>query len=169
MKRRVAILVAWARSHQGRKLIRFTSVSAASTITSVLAITLVYGLKIIRSEVDATLFGNLVGAIPSYTLNRRWTWGKTGPSHLRREILPFAVISALGISFSMLGGAYAHHLVEAHRWSHLVDTGIVDTANLASFGVFWVLKLFIFNHIFRIDDEAAIDEHLAREEGAPRH
>jgi putative flippase GtrA len=160
-------IIEWTKSHQGRKLIRFTSVSVVSTAVSILTISLVYGFKIIRGEVEATLFGNLMGAIPSYTLNRRWTWGKTGRSHLRGEILPFAVMSALGISFSMVGGAYARHLVHTHRWSHLFNTGIVDAANLASFALFWVLKLVVFNRIFRVDEEAEIDAHLVREETPP--
>lgn len=160
-------VIAWTRSHQGRKLIRFTSVSLVSTVASVLTISIVYGLKIIHNEVAATLVGNLVGAIPSYTLNRRWTWGKTGPSHLRKEVLPFAAMSALGITFSIFGAAFARHLVHSHHWSHLVNTVIVDAANLASFAVFWVLKLLVFNRIFRVDEESEIDAHLLDEEASP--
>jgi putative flippase GtrA len=136
-------------------------------LVSVLVITLVYGLKIVKSEVEATLLGNIVGAIPSYTLNRRWTWGKTGPSHLRREVLPFVVMAVLGISFSMVGAAFAKHLVHTHHWSHLINTGIVDSANLASFAIFWVLKLVVFNRIFHVDEEAEIDAHLIAEETPP--
>ena len=167
VRTRVRNIITWSRSHQGRKLIRFTSVSAVSTVVSILTISFVYGLRIIHGEVEATLFGNLVGAVPSYTLNRRWTWGKTGRSHLRKEVLPFAVMSALGIGFSMVGGAYAKHLVHTHHWSHLLNTGIVDAANLVSFAVFWLLKLVVFNRIFRIDEEAQIDAHLTREEVPP--
>ena len=123
----------WSKSHEGRKLIRFTGVSVVSTVVSVLVITLVYGLRIIRSEVEATLFGNIVAAIPSYTLNRRWTWGKTGRSHVRKEILPFATMTFLGIAFS----------------------------------IFWVLKLIVFNRIFRVDEIAEIDAELLREEAPP--
>jgi putative flippase GtrA len=157
----------WSKSHEGRKLIRFTGVSVVSTVVSVLVITLVYGLRIIRSEVEATLFGNIVAAIPSYTLNRRWTWGKTGRSHVRKEILPFATMTFLGIAFSILGAYYAKHLVHTHHWSHLSNTGLVDGANLASFAIFWVLKLIVFNRIFRVDEIAEIDAELLREEAPP--
>lgn len=136
-------------------------------MVSVLVITVIYGLKIVRSEVEATLIGNIVGAIPSYTLNRRWTWGKTGPSHFRKEVLPFAVMAFLGIAFSMVGAAFAKHLVHTHHWSHLINTGIVDSANLASFAIFWVLKLIVFNRIFHVNEEAEIDAHLFAEEQTP--
>jgi putative flippase GtrA len=157
----------WSKSHEGRKLIRFTAVSLVSTVVSVLAITLFYGLKIIRSEVEATLIGNLIGAVPSYSLNRRWTWGKTGRSHVRKEIIPFTVMAVLGIGFSTMGAFYAKHLVHSHHWSHLFNTGLVDVANLASFAIFWVLKLIVFNRIFRVDEEAEIDAELLREEAKP--
>jgi putative flippase GtrA len=160
-------IIASTKTHRGRKLIRFTSVSVISTIVSLLVIALVYGFKIIRGEVDATLFGNLVGAIPSYTLNRRWAWGKTGRSHIRKEIIPFWVLTLLGIGFSVVGASYANHLVHTHQWSHLFNTGIVDTANLVSAAVFWVLKFIVFDRIFHVDEKAEIDAHLVREEALP--
>ncbi len=160
-------LITWAKSHQGRKLIRFTAVSMVSTAVSVVVIALVYGLKIIKGEVEATLVGNIIGAIPSYSLNRRWTWGKTGRSHVRKELLPFWIMAVLGIAFSMLGASYAKHLVHTHHWSHLFNTGIVDAANLASFAVFWVLKLIVFNRIFHVSEVLEIDDHLVQEETAP--
>ena len=167
---RVDRLIAWAKGHQGRKLIRFTAVSVVSTAVSVVVIALVYGLKIIKGEVEATLVGNIIGAIPSYTLNRRWTWGKTGRSHVRKELLPFWVMAVLGIAFSMVGASYAKNLVHTHHWSHIFNTGIVDAANLVSFAVFWVLKLIVFNRIFHVNEEAEIDAHLTdEEETAPSH
>lgn len=160
-------IIASTKTHQGRKLIRFTSVSVVSAIVSLLAIALIYGFRIIRGEVEATLFGNLVAAIPSYSLNRKWVWGKTGRSHVRKEILPFLALAVLSIGFSMVGGAYAKHLVQTHQWSHLFNTCIVDVANLASFAIFWVLKLVLFNRIFHVNEGAEIDTHLIREELPP--
>ncbi|MHB1089318.1 MAG: GtrA family protein [Acidimicrobiales bacterium] len=159
-------LIAWTRGHQGRKLIRFTAVSVVSTVVSVVVIALVYGLKIIKGEVEATLIGNIIGAIPSYSLNRRWTWGKTGRSHVRKELIPFWIMAVLGIAFSMVGASYAKNLVHTHHWSHLFNTAIVDAANLASFAVFWVLKLIVFNRIFHVSEEAQIEVHLMSEVSA---
>jgi putative flippase GtrA len=142
-------------------------VSVVSTAVSVVVISLVYGFKIIKGEVDATLFGNLVAAIPSYQLNRKWTWGKSGRSHLRKEVLPFTGMTALGIGFSLLGASYARHLVNTHHWDHLVNTGLVVLANLVSFAIFWVLKLVVFNRIFRVDEASEIETHLNEEETPP--
>jgi putative flippase GtrA len=142
-------------------------VSASSTIVSFLALSALYGLNIIPSVIWSTLAGNLIASVPAYQLNRRWTWGKRGKSHLRREIVPFWALTFLGIGVSQLGALWARHEVRTHHWSHIVNTGLVVFANLASFAIFWVLKLIVFNRIFRVDTIEEIDEHLSAEESTP--
>jgi putative flippase GtrA len=166
VRSRLARLWAWAHTHQGRKLIRFTSVSAISTLTSLAVIAAVYLPRLISNEIAATLFGNIVATAPSYYLNRTWTWGKHGRSHLRREIIPFWSMSSLGISFSAFGGWYAGHLIHQHHLAHSLGTVILDGFNLLSFAIFWVLKLIVFNRIFHVDPLASMDEHLTVEETA---
>jgi putative flippase GtrA len=142
-------------------------VSASSTIVSFLALSALYGLNIIPSVIWSTLVGNLIASVPAYQLNRRWTWGKRGKSHLRREIVPFWALTFLGIGVSQLGALWARHEVRAHHWSHLANTGLVVFTNLASFAIFWVLKLIVFNRIFRVDTIEEIDENLSAEESTP--
>ncbi len=154
----------WSRTHEGKKLIRYTAASAITTAVSLGAVAGFYGLRIISSVILATLAGNFVGMIPAYNLNRRWTWRKSGRSSLRREVAPFFAMSLLGIAFSQLGALYARHEVRAHHWSHLANTGLVAGANLLCFAVFWVLKLVVFNRIFHVDTLEMMDEHLSEEE-----
>jgi putative flippase GtrA len=164
---RLRSLHSWSKSHEGKKLIRFTLVSAVSTVTSFASISLLYGLKIIPGILWATLVGNLIASLPAYNLNRRWTWGKRGRSHWRKEILPFWTMTALGIGVSQLGALFARHEVRTHHLSHLINTGLVAGANLASFAIFWVLKLIVFNRIFRVHEIEEIEEHLTAEEATP--
>jgi putative flippase GtrA len=158
-------MIRWLKSEAGRRIVKFAMVSVVSTLTSFTVITIVYGLQVVRSEVLATFIGNLVAAIPSFILNRRWTWGKTGRSHFTNEVLPFLVIVILGISVSLLGADYAHHLVHHHRWSRFVNTAIVDGANIGSFALFWVLKLLLLNRLFRAEPMSPLVLDAAR---APR-
>jgi putative flippase GtrA len=157
-------VLAWLKSHQGRKILRYITVSAVTTTVSFASISLLYGLSVISSVIWATVAGNFAAAVPAYYLNRTWTWGKHGPSHLTKEVLPFAAMSSLGIGVSILGATWARHAVHTHHWSHLINTGLVSGTNLASFAVFWVLKMLVFNRIFRVDPLAAIDSHLSAEE-----
>lgn len=145
-------------------MIRYTSVSVVTTVVSFATIALVFGFNLTTNEVLATMTGNVVAAVPAYFLHRSWVWGKRGRSHLVREVLPFWVMVVLGIGVSTLGAMGVRHLVNQHDWSHLVDTALVSFANIVSFAVFWVLKIFLFNRIFRVDSLADFDTHLAGEE-----
>jgi putative flippase GtrA len=161
---RLRSLRSWSKTHAGKKLIRYTLVSGSSTIVSFVAISIFYGFKIIPSVLLSTLAGNLVASIPAYQLNRRWTWGKRGKSHFRKEIAPFWTLTFIGIGVSQLGALWARHEVRAHHWSHLANTALVSFTNLASFAIFWVVKLIVFNRIFKVDIIEEIDEHLDAEE-----
>lgn len=160
----VRSLLAWSRTHQGKKMVRFTAGSAITTAVSFTSIWVLYGFRIIPGVIWATLAGNLIATLPAYYLNRTWTWGKRGRSHFRNEIVPFWSLSFLGIAFSQLGAFWARHEVHAHSWSHVANTGVVTGTNLLCFAVFWFLKLAVFNRIFRVSKLDAIDEHLTVEE-----
>jgi len=167
VRKRVADLWAWAHTHQGKKVIRFTSVSVISTVVSNLVLLFVYGLRYIPNEVYATLFGNLVATVPSYWLNRSWTWGKHGRSHFWREIVPFWTMALLGISFSLIGANVAKSFIRSHHWDHVhhvFATILLSGTNLTSFAIFWVLKLYIFNRIFHVNELVEVDTQLNEEE-----
>jgi putative flippase GtrA len=164
MLTRVHQLIAWTKTHEGRKIIRFASVSAVSTVVSFTSISVFYGFHIIQGVIWATVAGNLVATLPSYYLNRSWTWGKRGRSHFRNEIVPFWAMSFLGIGVSMIGAAWARSEVHAHHWAHLVNTALVSFTNLFSFGLFWVLKMMVFNRIFHDHTLEEIEAHLTAEE-----
>jgi putative flippase GtrA len=165
MRDRVGQAMAWSHTHEGKKLIRFTSVSLVSTATSQLGIFLFYGVFHWWGVVEATLIANVIATIPSYNLNRKWTWGKSGRSHLVKEILPFWAISLCGITCSFFFSFGARYLVRHHDWPHAIDTLIVMAVNFLAFAIFWVLKLLIFNRIFKVPSELdEVEEHLEHEE-----
>jgi putative flippase GtrA len=164
VSKRISDLLEWSKTHQGKKLIRYTTVSVITTGVSLSAILITYGFHIIHGVLEATLFGNVIAIIPSYYLNRMWAWGKHGKSHFRNEVVPYWSMSFLGIAFSMLGALWVKHLVHTHNWDHLINTGLVAGVNLLSFAIFWILKILVFNKIFHSDRLHDIDEHLVIEE-----
>jgi putative flippase GtrA len=134
-------------------------VSVISTAVSFTVLFIVYGVARLWSEVPSTVFANVVATFPSYWLNRSWAWGKSGRSHLVKEVLPFWVMSGLGIAFSVVGATVAHHLGAHH--THIEKTVLVLVANLVSFGIFWVAKLMLFNRLFHVPDlREEIEEHV---------
>jgi putative flippase GtrA len=178
MRDRVARLLEWSHTHQGKKLIRFTSVSVISTLTSQAFIFIFFQLAGI-GVVESTVLANVIATVPSYNLNRRWSWGKSGRSHLFKEVVPFWVISGLGITTSFFGSLVAKSIVNAHKyphvthalaWPRIIDWVIVAVANFGSFAIFWVLKLLLFNRIFHVPSELdEIEEHLGHEEELEAH
>ena len=154
----------WSKSHEGKKLIRFTAVSVISTGVSFVTLFLVFGVFKVWSQVPSTIFANAVATIPSYNLNRKWAWGKGGRSHLMKEILPFWSMSAVGIAVSVVGAQAARHVSVKHHLPHLEQTIIVLVANVLSFAIFWVLKLLLFNRLFHVNEMEEFDEHLELEE-----
>lgn len=172
MRHRVDQLLAWSRTHDGRKLIRFTSVSLISTIVSQGLIVILYGITRWLGVVDATVVANCLATIPAYNLNRRWTWGKSGKSHLWKEVVPFWAMSALGIAGSFFMSLAAKSIVASsyfvthgHHHHHWIALLIVMAANFIAFAIFWVLKLLVFNRIFKVPSELVeVEEHLEHEE-----
>lgn len=165
-------LWAWLHTHEGRKIFRYTMVSVISTIVSFTVLAIVYGVLQLWGEVPSTIFANGVATFPSYWLNRNWAWGKSGRSHLMKEVIPFWVMAALGIAFSIVGASLANHFTKKYQLPHLEATIVVLVANVMSFGIFWVAKLILFNRLFHvpdlleeIDEELEIEEH----EGASLH
>jgi putative flippase GtrA len=133
----------------GRKMFRYTSVSILSTVESFVILTVVYGVLRLWSEVPTVLFSNVVTGVISYNLNRRWVWGKKGRSHLTKEVMPFFVMSFAGMALSLFAASEAHHIVKVHNVSHLPATALVIGSNLAAWGSLWLIKFFLFDHLFR--------------------
>ncbi len=145
-----AVLRLWrlVRTPEGLKLVRYTAVSLISAATSLVILTIVYGVLRLWTEVISVLFSNVMAGIPSYFLNRQWVWGKSGRSHIWREVLPFWVMSLTGIGFALFTANVAHNFADAHHLHHLARTALVVGANVAAFGILWVLKFLILNRLF---------------------
>jgi len=148
MRSTLARLWSLARTPEGQKVIRYTAVSAISALTSLVILTIVYGVLRLWGEVLSTLFANVMAGIPSYLLNRQWVWGKSGRSHLWREIIPFWVMSFTGIGFALVTATLAKNFANEHHLQHLARTVLVVGANVAAFGILWLLKFIILNRLF---------------------
>ena len=72
--------------------------------------------------------------------------------------------SAVGIAVSIVGAQVARHISVKHHLPHFEQTVIVLAANVASFAIFWVLKLLLFNRLFHVNELEEFEEHLIVEE-----
>ncbi len=149
-----------SRTPGGKKMIRYSLVSVISVIVSQVVL---FFAQSFWSARTSNIVAVCVSAVPSYYLNRAWAWGKTGKSHVMKEIVPFWSLALLGLVFSTWAADYAesnaHHLTSSDLGVRLV----VNLAALAAFGVLWIGKFFIFNkmlfkhHPEVLEDEPALD------------
>lgn len=147
----------------GLKVIKYTGVSVISATTSLVVLTMIYGVLQLWAPVPSTLFANVVAGVPSYILNRRWVWGKSGRSHWWRELLPFWIMSITGIGFALVTANSAKNFANAHHLQHLARTALVVGANIAAFGILWFLKFLILNRLFAQIAEAELHDDGAGE------
>lgn len=149
---RYGLVRLWAfyRSPKGTKLFRYVMGSVITTIVSFGVLTLVFGVLHWWGAVASTVFANVVATVPAYWLNRTWTWGKAGRSDMWREVIPFWVLSVLGIAISMGTASLAADFGRQHHLHQLVELVVVDGANLAAYGVLFIGKYLVFNRLFQI-------------------
>jgi putative flippase GtrA len=147
----------------GKRMFRYATVSVISTVVSFSILGLLFGVFRLWSEVPDTVIANMVASVPAYYLNRSWSWGKTGRSHLWREVVPFWTMSIAGISLSILTAAYAHHLSNVYHLQHFGRTVLVEGANTGAFAILWVLKFLVFNRLFHVESVVDLEAQAEAE------
>jgi putative flippase GtrA len=146
---------AWAATPTGKKAVRYTLVSVISVAVSQAVLFLTFGVLQLASAVPCNIIATAVATVPSYYLNRRWAWGKTGPSHLWKEIVPFWGLAFLGLVLSILAVDLAESEAPHLTSSHFATAIIVNASALAAWGVIWVGKFVIFNRLLFVDHHSA--------------
>ncbi|HEX2700909.1 MAG TPA: GtrA family protein [Acidimicrobiales bacterium] len=157
-------LRARAQTPGGQKAVRYVAVSVVTVIVSQIAFAAFYILfhwTAKWSNVGACVAGGL----PSYYLNRTWAWGKTGRSHLLKEVLPFWGLAFLGLAISTWTADFAESWAHDVTDSRTLQAAVIMSAIIGAFGILWVAKFFIFNKVLFVEDEdlraALADEIVA--------
>jgi putative flippase GtrA len=146
------------------KLARYSAASAAGVSVGVPVLAICYGV-LGWNELVANLVSVTLGAIPNYLVNRYWTWHQTGKNRLWGEVVPFWVMSVLGMILSLVAVHYADE-----RWG---TTVAVVAAQLSGFAVVWLAKFLVLDRIMwrivhDLQPDVAIDEAEAGLIGALR-
>jgi putative flippase GtrA len=129
-----------------QKLTRCMSVSVLTTVISVSILatgTAVFGIAAWLANVIATS----VATVPSYGLNRRWTWGRRDASDPVREILPFWALSFAGLALSTIAVGAADSWAAAAGLTGLIRTAAIVVAHLSGFGVLWVAQFVLLDRV----------------------
>ena len=141
-----AALIAAVRTPEGRKVFRYVVVSMISFIIGVTVLGICKGL-FRWSAFTSNLVAAAIATGPAYVLTRRWAWGKSGKSHIWREVVPFWVLAFVGWGFSTVSVAIMQSYANHHHFSHISKTFWVDVVFIGAFGVLWIGKFIIFNKV----------------------
>ncbi|MDA8038869.1 MAG: GtrA family protein [Actinomycetota bacterium] len=136
---------AYRRSAHFTRLWKFASVSVISTVITQTVLFLTYHEWSLASAMECNVIATVVATLPAYYLNRTWTWGKTGKSHLWREVAPFWVIAFVGLVLSTVAVGIAAHNAGRISSSPDVRAAVVQFANFVTYGLIWVGRYLIFN------------------------
>lgn len=152
-----------ARTPGAKKAIRYSLVSVISVIVNQVSLfALQYGFR--WTAKSAAIAAAALGGIPSYYLNRRWAWGKTGRSHLLKEVVPFWVIAFAGLVFSTWAADFAESLALEHfDKSRFLQALTVNAFALGAFGILWVAKFVFFNKVLFVTKDEELRHALADE------
>ena len=159
-------LMELARSPGGQKMVRYSLVSVLSVAVSQAVLFATYAPRLWSATV-CNIVACVVAGVPSYYLNRTWAWGKSGKSHVWREVVPFWVLAFAGLVLSTAAVALAEDYAKRHLSTHLMVTLMVNSASIAAFGVLWIAKFVIFNKVMFVHHLGDLPEALDGRTGVP--
>jgi putative flippase GtrA len=156
MARSRAEVMARVREADFKKLAKFSAVSAvAFPLTQVML--LLFTNVFDWSAVAANVTSVSLLSVPAYILNRYWVWGKTDKNQFMTEILPFWIVTIIGLVLSTVLAHYAEMW-----WPH--SPVAANLANTAGFGAVWIFKfLFLDKVMFGAHQHFPVEEELEAE------
>ncbi len=156
-------LLGHAKSEAGRRAIRYSLTSLTGVIITQLLLTVFLDL-LKWKPVESNFVAVTITSVPAFLLNKYWVWGKRGKAHMRREVIPFWLFTVAGWVLSTVSVIVVVKLTHSH--AHPDGSKLaVRGANIAGFGVLWVLKyLFLDKIMFGPDHHTPYDEDIEAEE-----
>ncbi|TDD24833.1 hypothetical protein E1218_15945 [Kribbella turkmenica] len=120
---------------------KYSAASVVATVLSQVAFALCYWFG--TAALVASLVAWVTGTVPSYLINRRWTWGHRGPAG--RDLLPYAIIVVASAVLAAIVTTVTDRLVQDWTVSHAWQTVIVSGSYLGTYGVLFILKFVLLD------------------------
>jgi putative flippase GtrA len=127
------------------RLARCMSVSVLTTVFSLVSLVVLttFGMAAMLANVLTTT----VATIPSYHLNRRWTWSKRGSSDPWREVVPFWLLAFAGLALSTVTVGIADRWAAGAHLDGVLRTGAVLGGHLGGFALLWVAQFVVLDRV----------------------
>jgi putative flippase GtrA len=126
------------------RMTRFAISSACAAATSAVVFAIMYVLT--SSTTASSIVAFVAGAIPNWTLNRRWTWKVQSRVALGREIVAYVVISALTLLALTMVTGWTHKRVQGIPAHHGLRVIIVEASYFLTLAVLYGVRFFLYEH-----------------------
>ena len=134
-------LLAYARTDEGRKKVRYAGVSVVFVPIGQILIQ-IFGL-VFDSYTTASLVSAAILTLPNFFANKYFVWQVTSKENLRSQILVFWVAAMLGVTLAtVLTRVVENAMVDQTK---LVRGLAVFFAQLVGFGIVWVGRFLILD------------------------
>jgi putative flippase GtrA len=140
------------RTDTGRKLVRYGLASVINVIVAEAVLAFAFGLLHWPAR-RAAVLAAVVAASPAYWLARRWVWGRSGRSHLMKEIVPFWALALTGMVLTTWVAGLAESAGAKVTGNRLGQTVILMGSVLAVSIGFWAVRFVLLNGILFADRE----------------
>ncbi len=128
------------------RLRRCATVSVITTLLSLLSLvilTVVFNVPAMLANVTTTA----LATVPSYHLNRRWTWQRRDASDPWREIAPFWAMSFAGLGLSTVTVGIADRWASSMGLAPALHTGAILVGHLGGFGLLWIVQFVVLDRV----------------------
>jgi putative flippase GtrA len=127
-----------------RRVARFAISSLVAAGTSAVVFPILYVLG--ASTTACSIAAFFAGAIPNWTLNRRWTWKVQGSVSFAREVVAYVVISASTLVLLSLATAWTHRHVQGIPAGHGIRVALVTASYFGVLAVLYGVRFFLYHH-----------------------
>jgi putative flippase GtrA len=121
---------------------RFAVSSMLAAATSAVVFALLYVMGASTTVCSITAF--VAGAIPNWTINRRWTWKVEGDVAFGREIVAYVVVSVSTLVLLSLATGWTHHRVQSIPAGHGVRVLLVTGSYFAVLALLYGVRFFLY-------------------------
>jgi putative flippase GtrA len=124
---------------------KFAISSALAAITSAIVFPVLYVLG--ASTTVCTVVAFFAGAIPNWTLNRKWTWKVEGRVAFGREIVAYLVLSGTTLVLLSLVTGWTDHLVTKDiAPGHGIRVLLVTGSYFLVLAMLYGFRFFVYEH-----------------------
>ncbi len=140
-------------SRLARLFTRFAAGTAVSTACSQLVFVLLFGVLAASATVAGTV-AFIAGAVPNFLIHRFWTWRRSGPVGIRRELVPYLTVIIVSGLVAIGITAGVDRLIGQTIDDRALRTIVVAVAFNASYLPLFILKFALLDRLVFGRDEA---------------